>query len=539
MKDGGRETKLLTEIVENYESYSTGVLTFDEFMGSVLEATRDLEDYLMFEERRLSGKWDAFAHVVEEVIESVNDLYSINLSRKSSIVIAREVGSQLSPMARLSRWKSVHIQSVDALAALIRSHNRFAASVSDRITSEIYSILGIEVDALTWTLVALHAWGFETKDRRKNFGIILAHGYSTATSIADAANRLLGARLFEAIDMPYELQVRDIVRPLRSLIDRFSYCDEVVILVDTGSLKTIHEDLGQLSDKTIGVINNVSTGLALEVGAGMLAGLSMDEMLSEAVHSCTSSYRIVERSSRPDAIIFCEEGGIEAAEKIKTLVAQSLGQESSIRLIACNYFQLMDNGKEDAVFSRYTVRAAIGTSDLHLSGVPFIALEDLIAGVDNAQVNRTFSRFLDDASLQLFHRNLIKNMTLRNVVESITILNPSKLFAEIERAVSMLQTFTDTSIEGRMIGLYVHLCCLVERLVTRTPIENYEDKDNFTEEHSDFIDAFRESFSDIASHYHVEVPIAEIAYAYDYIFPAHALRKRVPSQDGSVVQEDE
>ena len=37
----------------------------------------------------------------------------------------------------------------------------------------------------------------------ETLGIIIAHGYSTASSVADITNTLLGYRLFEAVDMPY------------------------------------------------------------------------------------------------------------------------------------------------------------------------------------------------------------------------------------------------------------------------------------------------------------------------------------------------
>ena len=50
-------------------------------------------------------------------------------------------------------------------------------------------------------------------------------------------------------------------------------------------------------------------------------------------------------------------------------------------------------------------------------------------------------------------------------------------------------------LEGRIIiGLYVHLCCLVERLVTKTSIENYQDLDEFQRKHGDFIGWARECF---------------------------------------------
>jgi len=46
-----------------------------------------------------------------------------------------------------------------------------------------------------------------TMDGRDVLGVILCPGYSTATSIADAANRILRQRVFEAIDMTYEQEI--------------------------------------------------------------------------------------------------------------------------------------------------------------------------------------------------------------------------------------------------------------------------------------------------------------------------------------------
>ena len=104
------------------------------------------------------------------------------------------------------------------------------------------------------------------------------------------------------------------------------------------------------------------------------------------------------------------------------------------------------------------------------------------------------------------------------MVESITILNPAKLLDEVEQSVTRLQRITGRRIEGRIIiGLYVHLCCLVERLVTKTSIENYQDLEGFRKKHPDFIGEARECFQDISNHYKVELPVSEIAYIYDYI----------------------
>ena len=89
-----------------------------------------------------------------------------------------------------------------------------------------------------------------------------------------------------------------------------------------------------------------------------------------------------------------------------------------------------------------------------------------------------------------------------------------------------------------MIGLYVHLCCLVERLVTKTAIENYEDLEYFEEHHQDFIGEVRESFKGISNHYKVELPVSEIAYIYDYI-NMNSKNKGAGSKSGTSGQEDE
>lgn len=135
-----------------------------------------------------------------------------------------------------------------------------------------------------------------------------------------------------------------------------------------------------------------------------------------------------------------------------------------------------------------------------------------------SKVDAVFGRWLDVSELASFHEKLLSNMTLQNVIRSITILDPERLFHEIESAVHELQRRTGEKISSNaIIGLYVHLCCLVERLVTRNPIETYVGQDRFEEEHADFIESFRQSFSSISTRYRVEVPVSEIAYVFDYI----------------------
>lgn len=501
------------------ERFYAGELTVSELVSQAVSAVRGVEDHLIFGHGVNSSRSRAFERVVGTILADAGASYGIDLSRKVAFLLAQEICLQLWPGIGLAKRKSACAERISHLLGAVTSELPFASSVSEQIAADVEGALGISLDHFTKTLLTLCV-ASESRDAKalRTLCVILSHGYSTATSIADAANRMLGMHVYEAVDMPYDQQLKDIVGPLQRLVDRHSYCTGVVFLVDMGSLEEAYKALENVTDSTIGVVNNVSTGLALEIGFGLLGGKSIAEVLGEATTACVTHCKVIERVNREDAIVFCSESGVDAAERIRQLVSQSLPRTIGARLLTRPFKQLAANGSNDAVFSEHRVCAVIGTGDPRIASVPFVALEDIMSTASASKVDAVFGRWLDASELASFHEKLLSNMTLQNVIRSITILDPERLFHEIEGAVHELQRRTGEKIgSNAIIGLYVHLCCLVERLVTRNPIETYVGQDRFEEEHADFIESFRQSFSSISTRYRVEVPVSEIAYVFDYI----------------------
>ena len=80
-------------------------------------------------------------------------------------------------------------------------------------------------------------------------------------------------------------------------------------------------------------------------------------------------------------------------------------------------------------------------------------------------------------------------------MENLTILNPQKLLDFVSESVQNLQLVMQKKFQSRtIIGIYIHICFLVERLVTKTAIEIYENLDDFANNHSDFIEQVNQSF---------------------------------------------
>lgn len=514
-KGDSRSVRAFSAMLESYRSYEAGETKLPALMGEVAAQVRDYEDYLVFDADAASSRAMAYERIIAGIAGDVGATYGIDLSKKSARVIARCIHAQVHPGSRLSKWRAENRTELAGLLALLLDSSDFCRRAADRMITRTEAALGLELDVLSRIFVFAVVRGADRRaDRRQSVGIILSHGYSTATSIADAANRILHRRIFEAIDMSYDQEVSDIMGPLRNLLDTYAFCREIALLVDMGSLENVLGELGEMSNVTLGIVNNASTGMALEVGSGLIAGEPLETLLPAATQACASRFSIVEGRVLDQAVAFCSEGGVQAADRIRSLIERSLEVECPLRFLACSPEQLRHEG----VTERYEILAVIGTDDPCVEGVPFIALEDIISGEVGTGIDEVFARYLDEGELGRFHQNLVKNLTLRNVIESITILNPEKVLEEVGAAVTQLQQLMGERFAANiLVGLSVHLCCLVERLVTRSPIETYLDVESFEDDHADFIKLFRRSFSDIACRYGVEVPVAEIAYAFDYV----------------------
>ena len=506
-------------ILDEYQDFKDGKQGFESMLNDCQLHLKDYYDFLIYGQKLVNNKIANYEQMINQIFETVGETYGISLSKKYSYLLARCLYIQLRADHIVSKWVSVNEGEIGALSASMRQNLPKETAIAAQIAGLVKQNLDVEVNSLNQLFLLLNI-----KSQNEHIavastaGIILSHGYSTATSIADAANQIIGKKVFEAIDMPLDIHSRDVAGVLEKHIERYITCRDIVLMVDMGSLEQIHQEMKNLANVNIGIINNISTALAVDIGLGICGNMDMEEILKRASENNICTYRIINNVRKEDAIIFSGENGIGTAEKIKELILQSSDARIPVQFIAYDYYRLVKNGSRDEIFAKYRVKCIIGLFNPEIEGIPFIALEDIISMNAAEQLKRIFSAYLDKGQLEVFSQNMLKNFTLQNVVESITILNPAKLLDEVERSVTRLSRITGQKLEGRIIiGLYVHLCCLVERLVTKTSIENYQDLDEFQRKHGDFIGWARECFQDISNHYKVELPVSEIAYIYDYI----------------------
>ena len=88
---------------------------------------------------------------------------------------------------------------------------------------------------------------------------------------------------------------------------------------------------------------------------------------------------------------------------------------------------------------------------------------------------------------------------------------------DVEEIVSELEKLFKCSLDiTTKVGVYVHLSCLIERLILRQGIMESEGMEEFEKKYPDLIENIKNIFSGVEYRYSVEIPIPEIRYLLNY-----------------------
>lgn len=475
-------------------------------------------DYLLFAKKYDQMRLKSLEHSIAEIIRKISMHYSMNVPVNSIVVLSRVVYILKDNNSILNNWRIVNGRSISLSLNKLGNHYPKEMDLVSVIEHNILNYTGTHLDDMSKLILLFDLKKYtEGITKTKYMGIILAHGYSTASSIANTVNSLTQRYVFDAIDMPLDTTVDEIVDRLEVHVNRNSVSSDLIVLVDMGSLEDIGKKLDTGVKRDIGVVNNVSTQLALDVAYNILSGKPMQEVLDYAVNGTETRYKIIQNKANNQIIVFTSENGIGMANRMVNLFTTSLPRAIDVEIISMEYDEMRRLGNIDKINNR-EVLFVTGTSNPGVSLDKFISLEDMI---DSKGVNIAFSsleNYLTKEEINGFSKNFAANFSLQNVVSHLTILEPIRLMEFVREFVDELQLRLNNFVSNRtIIGLYIHISCMIERLVTKDPIYARENLEQFRIENKEFIKAVEVSFDQISSHYGISIPDSEVSYLYDYI----------------------
>lgn len=493
-------------------------ILIDEYFDHIyLHVSKQINQILFSDQSELYASNINIIDSLKAIIEMVNQKYRCNLKDKDINVICMYLVDYFS---NYSTYSKLNTDSYDVFIGLIKKYYVNEYKLVSAMNELIESHLNLYVNEFFLSCLALYlSKALTLSEQQQRVGVILAHGYATASSIASSVNEMLGQYVFEAIDMPLDTTTDQILVKLKSFIDRYTKIKDLILLVDMGSLEKIYDHLSHTTNFNIAIANNVSTKFALFVGEGISKNEPLKHIFDESIGMLDTNYKITERKEKEKIILCSCATGMGTAEKLKEILEESLPEKIPVKVLTYDYSTLVKNQLESDFFDRYEVICIIGTLDPKIPNLKFVSLENFIMNESFDFLWTYFEGMITPAEMNQFQQNLLKNFSLTNIIMSLTFLNPDKLLEYVADSLNVLQREMNIVFSNNIcFGLYVHICCLIERLVLKEGIDVYTKSiDECPLLFKEFYYQLKESFQKVEKYYRIDIPVEEAEYIYMYI----------------------
>lgn len=349
--------------------------------------------------------------------------------------------------------------------------------------------------------------------------IVLAHGYSTASSLANVVNRMLGKNVFQAYDMPINITLDKVETQIIRYINDYRTDSGLILLVDMGSFNQLGERLSNHIKSPLVIIDNVSTPLVLEVGEHIVNDNSVTEVYEAiTVENRIQKQLIIPEVNKKKAIITCCYTGIGSATQIQEILQKCLGDSAKeLTILPYDYKKLAENKMYETPFQLYDVLMIVGTENPKINQVPYIGLDQLI----NGEAVSEFAELLHeqvDIDSEAFKSQLIFNFSINKIVENLTILDATKVLRLVQKAVKELEKLMGIEFSNNQLFLlYMHCCSMIERILRKESVDEQADIKEYVQKEGHNMELIHQAFQEVEKEYTIELPLLELRLLNDIV----------------------
>lgn len=506
------------QILMEFDRWKKQQKSLHEFVKSSTKYMNLYYEYLIYERKYDNRKVRAMESVIQKFLEAVSEKNNIFLAASCGYTLTRNVYMLMDTDAGVLRWENENmVQIKECLKVLADRY-----PLENRIASELKEILEdafhIQMNAMSVIFIILHI-RFYNKGipKERVMAVIASAGPLSARAIADAVNKTLGKHVFDSADILADNMGKDLVKAVSGDLRKESFCKKIFLFTDIEKGEEAAKEISARFQIEVVWMNQISTRILLDAGRQILEEHNSYEILESVSKRNFLQFQIFEQQKSQPAILFASETGDVVNQRIICMFEESILRQKGIQMISYDTSMLL-SGVWKETKNKYDLLFILGTQNPGIPEIPFIPLEDIISFQNLEQMNQILKGYLTNEEVRAFGENLVKNFTLQNVVSQLTILDGNTLMDYIDKSVRrLLAKLESTFPASTVIGISIHLACMVERLVTKTEIGANVRAEEFRRCHGDFIEQVRKSFEELTHHYHVEIPVSEMMYIFDYI----------------------
>lgn len=336
--------------------------------------------------------------------------------------------------------------------------------------------------------------------------LIICHGDSTASSIANVANTLLNTNWMKAVDMPLTASIQETYEKVRSIALSINQKKGILLLVDMGSLADFGRRLMEDTGISTQVIDHISTADALEILRKVLYKTADLTALYASCKNIRSTDSRPTSEKKPAILAVCITGqgsSLMVKEIIEKMLPTTYKKIFSI--IVSDYLSIQHKFKE--LSQTYEFAAVVGNVDPQLN-LPYFPIGQLL----ETEAQQNFFNLLDiQKSAQITESNPadIYEKSLHLLEQYVKYVNPKIALRYIRDFLQTIdyQPFT----EDQGLDLVIHIGCMLDRCLHKDAIY-FENIRSFRQENATIFTKIRAAADTLANAYDTSINDDEVCY---------------------------
>lgn len=352
--------------------------------------------------------------------------------------------------------------------------------------------------------------------------IVIAHGKQTATALSDTANSLLRTNSVIGINAKLDEKPQEVYSQLKKIVIDYQIKQDVLLLVDMGSLMTFAQRLEDDFDFKARAIPLVSTMHVLEASRKAMLGYSLDEIYQETldVNNYFESIlsvnekdtelkeQIISPLPKPLAVLSICMTGEGTALTIQKMLETNLHLSAKkIKIIPLNLV-----GKESIqsrvrkIEEKYRVILIVSTFSID-THIPNFDLFSVINQNGLDEIRKTIQE-------ELTYRQMSKTIKAYYKIDGIDeIIN--RIFIFNDQMELLLNTRFNSS---ELIGLSFHIIGMIIKDNQQEVIGEFVDNDGLLAKNIKFANRIQKEFAENFSQFFVALDKNQLNYvAYNYL----------------------
>lgn len=356
--------------------------------------------------------------------------------------------------------------------------------------------------------------------------IVIAHGNSAASSMAEVANMMLKTTCCESIDMKLSDDPKLI---LQQTIDRVKAIDQgrgVLLLVDMGSLTSFPRLIEKRTGIKVRGIDRVTTPIVLEATRKSISSeISLSNLYDELRNSSpyigesVGTTKELLSDDRKIILTTCLTGE-GAALKIRDYLEKNLSAAVLDKAWIIPVELLQTDSWEETLVSKSIdlekVAAVVGTTETLIGDVPTIPINELVGGKGIEKIEM----IVDENSKEVDRRNKAgkKDMIYQSMSPFFEFLDSEKACSYIEQSFFYICSALHLDENDFQLRLryIIHCGCMIERLIKGKPLP-YKKVEELIKANFLLAQVIDESLIRIKEVYGVQVSDTELGYLIELI----------------------